>query len=121
MKTRCVSLIFVAALLCLSSGCVKEPKAVRPKEITGVEWLRLPARDRQKYILAAIEILEVRGAVLSRSPEDYSDAVEKRLEQHPELSTKNVTSMLASIVYESEPKNRIALDKFSEKPQVKKI
>ena len=106
------------ALLFSSLSCAKLPKAVRPKEITGAEWLQISKEDRQKYLLASMNILELRGINPKKSANDYYHGVETRLEQRPDLNTKDVTSILTTLIYEGEPENREALDKLGGKREM---
>ena len=80
--------------------------------VTGLEWLQMSARDRFEYVLTSMYILTQQGVALSKSPNDYYNAVSERLRLNPNLYSANVTNILASILYETEPGGREALDRI---------
>ncbi len=92
--------MILSAFLFFSSACAASPKAPRPKEITGAEWLKISVKDRRVYIFAAMEILKGRGMNPDQSVDFYDQAVEKTLLRRPDLYSNNITSTLASLVDE---------------------
>ena len=120
MRIRYLPLVLLFSLI-IPALCVAESSKVVPREVAGLEWLQMSAGDRLDNILTSMYILTQHGVALSKSPNDYVNAVGERLRLNPNLYSANVTNVLASIVYETEPGSGEALDKLRKKPEVKKI
>lgn len=88
-------------------------------EVTGLEWLQMALGERQDHILASMFILKQHGVDLRKSLNDYFNVLEEKLHSIPGLYNTDLTQILASLVYEKEPRNRQALDKYRNKPSVK--
>ncbi len=88
-------------------------------EVSGLEWLQMSMGDRQDNLLASIYILNKNGVELRKSPNDYFNIVEEKLRSSPHLYDTDLTRILASIVYEIEPRSREALDKYKANANVK--
>ena len=100
------------------------PNLSTPKvmdSVTGIQWLQMSADERADSLTLSMYILANRGVNLQRSPNDYYDAVNQKLRLDPNLYTAKLTNILASIVYEEEPENREALDRFRKPPKIQKI
>ncbi len=103
-----------------------KPRAdIRPttyRDITGLEWLQISMGARRDAILVSMAVLDQHGVLLSRSLLDYYDAIEQKLRSNPDLYDVNLTDILASFVYETEPESRGVLNQFmKKKPEIKKI
>ena len=92
-----------------------------PNDVTGLEWLQMSIGNRMDCVIASMVALTQLGVNFSQSPNDYDNAVEEKLRLDPGLYATNITNLLASIVYEKEPGNQDALNRFRKKPAVKKI
>lgn len=78
--------------------------------------------ERRDYVLVSMAVLDQCGVTLGRSLLDYYDAIEQRLRVNPDLYDVNLTDILASLVYETEPETRGVLSPFiRKKPEIKKI
>lgn len=94
------------------SGFAKEksaPPIVRTP--TGIEWLEHSMGERINDIIASMTLLNQSGVPLAQTPEDYYDAIDKKLRRNPSLYELDLTELLADYVYEKEPVAREALDR----------
>lgn len=93
----------------------------KTQRLTGKDWLLMSDPEKVVHALTAIETLQVKGVPFGKSPNDYIKAINNRLVDTPGLASADVTSILASIIYETEPASRETLDQIKKKPEVKKI
>jgi len=117
---KITALFFMAFFLIASTGQVYSASQ-SSREITGLEWLKMSADKRLDYIVTSMYVLTNHGVDLEKSPNSYYKAVEERLRFNPDFYSANVANILASIVYETEPGARAALDQIRKKSEVKKI
>src|SRR3990167_5425352 len=113
MKTRrfLLTFLFILTAFSLSFAEAPKPEKVVLKEATGLEWLQMSMGERQDCVLSSMYVLSNEGVDLSKTLEDYYDAVGGKLRLNPNLYSESVTDILASIVYEKEPLGRETLDK----------
>ena len=93
--------------------CFAAEKSPLPVRIpTGLEWLERSMGERLNDVVASMTLLNQDGILLSRTPEDYYDAIDKALRRDPSLYELDLTQILADYVYEKEPAAREALDRL---------
>lgn len=90
-----------------------QPDIIKPRgETTGLEWLQMSIGDRTEAILFSMYVLTQHGVDLAKTGNDYYNAVEEKLKLNPDLYHKDITNILASVVYETEPETRQTLDQW---------
>ncbi len=82
------------------------------KPISGMEWLEQSIVDRLERVRVSMVILHTHGIPVTESSNDYYNALEKKIKREPEIAQSDLTSILASVIYELDPSAREALDKF---------
>jgi hypothetical protein len=91
----------------------RKGEVLRPRgEVTGLEWLQMSIGERTDSILYSMYVLTQHGVELAKTGNDYYNAVEEKLKLNPDLYHKDLTNILASIVYETEPGSREVLDQW---------
>ena len=108
--------IVLSAFLLLSNLCY----AADQQHVTGQDWLLMSQPDKVTYISSAIDVLQRRGIMLGKSPDDYIGAID-HLSDDPKMLSVDATNILASYVYDTEPLARQAIDMLRKKAEVKKI
>ena len=120
VQWRCMRIkylpVFVLSLLLVSNLSF----AADQQHVTGKDWLLMSQPDKVTYISSAIDVLQRRGIMLSKSPNDYIAAID-HLSDDPKMLSVDATNILASYVYDTEPMARKAIDILRKKPEVKKI
>lgn len=100
-------------LLCFSLTAFAADKPKEPVRIpSGIEWLSGSMGERFDQVIAAMAILSQSEVNLEKTPADYYTALEKRLKRTPAENQRILTQILADIVYETEPRSRLVLDKL---------
>lgn len=91
----------------------EDSNAVKPgKPVTGYSWLKMTDAERLDYVMTSLYILTNQGVEYKGSPKAYMDAIGEKLDKSTDLYDANVTNILASVIYETEPGTREALDKI---------
>lgn len=68
------------------------------RDVTGLEWLQLSIGERMDQVVMSLYVLEKYGYTVTRSPNDYYNAVEIKLKVDPGLYSKKLTNILASVL-----------------------
>lgn len=102
---RIACLLVLPAVFSAASACA----AIENRDVTGLEWLQLSAYERGEHVLRSMAILSRSGAELAGTADRYYDALHERLRRNPAQYGSTLTSLLAALVYETEPSNRAAL------------
>ncbi len=84
--------------------------------VSGAEWLAMSHGEKIDVLLTSMESLQANGVWTTKSPEEYVAPIDSMLLKNKELQTKDVTSLLAQVIYDSEPDLRPAIDKLKKKP-----
>lgn len=108
---RFLTILLIACMVTIQAPLFAEAEASPPQDITGLEWLNLTIGDRQQYVFIAMKVLDKNGVPLSNTVLDYYNEIERAIKLKPENYSRSITSILASVVYDSEPGSRAALDK----------
>lgn len=85
----------------------------RLEDVTGMEWFQMPIAERMDQISASMSVLSHHGVPMRKSMNDYYNAVSEKLRINPGRYDIEITNVLASILYEKEPRSREALDKYT--------
>jgi|GEM_PF-5486161 len=101
------AMVLIASLCC---GGVSVASNGVPRETRGLEWLESSIALRMESVLYSMALLSKNGIELSRSPNDYYNAIDTRLKADPQLYASDITQILAQYVYETEPNLRKSLD-----------
>ncbi len=111
MRSRIWVALFFLALASMSAFANESSQ----KPVTGMEWLQESIIERLEKVRVSMVILHANGVPVSRSSNDYYNAIEQKIRQEPDKADSDLTSILASIIYKEEPESREALDKFRTK------
>ena len=110
------SFLLIPLLILLSSYAAF---AELQQDKTGYSWLKMTDTERLDYVMTSLYILSDKGVECKGSPNAYLDAIGEKLDKNPELYDANVTNILASVIYETEPGTREALDELKKHSQIK--
>lgn len=117
MKNARIALLILltsmmAAAPCLATRLDYSSKFVADKEPTGYSWLKMNDAERLDYVMTSLYILSSHGVEYKGSPKGYMGAIGEKLDKSPELYEANVTNILASVIYETEPQSRGGLERI---------
>lgn len=104
-------LFFCVFFLCISLTVNAETPNPSARDATGLEWLQMSGTDRVGAIQVSLYVLDRHGVEFSKKPIEYYDEINRRLLSNPGLYPVAITNILASIIYDTEPASRTALDK----------
>ena len=113
--------MLLAAFLSISASLCLAANEPLNTQVTGMDWLQMSVRERMDYIQVSMLVLNKHGVSFGQSRHDYYNAAEQKLLHNHDLYDAKATHILSSIIYETEPENREALDGIRKKPQVQKI
>ncbi|MGH7198938.1 MAG: hypothetical protein ACREH5_09410 [Candidatus Omnitrophota bacterium] len=69
-----------------------------PRDVTGLEWLQMSIGERMDQLVMSLYVLEKYGYTVTKSPNDYYNALEGKLKLDPALYSRKLTNILAAIV-----------------------
>ncbi len=98
MKKTIFSIILSVIIAGSSQAAEKTPPAVRTP--TGLEWLERSMGERLNDVVASMTLLHQSEVPMAQTPEDYYDAIDKRLRRDPSLYEEELTELLAEHLYE---------------------
>lgn len=70
------------------------------------------AQEKVTYILTSMEVLSKHSIPLSKSPNEYMALIDQELAHNSVAYDADATNILASVVYETEPASREAIDRI---------
>jgi hypothetical protein len=90
----------------------EEAKAAdaHPNKLTGTEWITLVHEDKLDYTAQAMEVLKEQRVPMEKGLYAYTEALDERFTEDPELPAWDGAAALASVLYETEPKAKAQLD-----------
>ena len=68
------------------------------RDVTGLEWLQMSIGERMDQVVMSLYVLEKYGYTITKSPNDYYNALEGKLKLDPALYSRKLTNILAAIV-----------------------
>ena len=107
--------ILLALFLLLVSNSHSEPISANAKDyrpVTGLEWLQMSAGERVENLLAVMYLLNKNGVEFIYEEGHYYDAIYQKIQREPRVYSSTLADILASYLYEKEPKTRPVLDRF---------
>jgi len=79
--------------------------------VTGQDWLSMSREEKGLFIFKTMEVIRENGVPLNKTPDDYTALIDSELMMGPPAASRAyITNILSSIVYETEPACREALN-----------
>ena len=91
------------------------------KPMTGKDWLLMSYEEKVLSSATVMDVLKKKGVPMEKNFEQYIALMDEAIMDKFEYRERDVTKILASIIYETEPGSRDALKQTLLKPEVKKI
>lgn len=72
----------------------------------------MTSAEKGTYIFTAVEILKKHGVPLGKTPSQYTALIDSKLNDDSEALNADTTNVLATVVYDTEPDARDAIDRL---------
>ncbi len=82
------------------------------KPVSGMEWLEKSIPERLERVRVSMLILHTNGVPVEGSANDYYNALDKKIRREPSIADTDLTNILASVIYDTDPASREVLNKF---------
>lgn len=105
-------ILFSLVLASVFFSAPAQAKWIAVNEMTGLEWLKCSVEKRQEGLDQAMGLLRKHGIRLAQSKETYYAALNEMLRMKPETVKQPLADSLATVVHETEPGNREAVEAF---------
>jgi hypothetical protein len=111
--------LLVAASILLTGGSslalTDTPRAAVPdqkvfEDLRGSDWAKMPQGEKQRFIYTGIGGLERQGVFISRSPQEYLEAMDKLFAADPSLDDEYLDNLFVFLVHDGEPQARGQID-----------
>ena len=120
MKIKPIGYTLILLLLAWQPIFAETAKIQLPPKYTGTDWLLMSPHEKEASINSTLSFLKAKGIPIQKPAGFYGAGLNNVVDQ-PGAEKVEVTNLVTTLVYNSEPLTRGYIDQLRVKPAAKKV